>query len=158
MKGFSLTATRMNIMEHQVTTYGKALKAERIRKELTQRQLADATGTTQQNIGGIEKGKSVPRPELHLAFLDLFGPHSPLNNASPRGAIIQIATRDAISNMRRATDNTGAVPAAKAPTEYSEMADELARMFDNIPTAAHMRAKLFSQITNMLTRTVRQPQ
>jgi len=74
-------------MTEHVTTFGKALKAERERKELTQSQLAERLGTTQQNIGHWEAGRSLPKQETHERLLEVFGPDSVLSYMAPKGEI-----------------------------------------------------------------------
>ena len=53
-------------------TYGERLKALRTAKGLTQQQLAQALGTTKQNICFIETGKNMPGTRLMLALADFF--------------------------------------------------------------------------------------
>lgn len=73
--------------EQGKTTFGKAVYSERKRMEMTQAQLAAAVGTTQQNVAGWEKGKSLPRDDTFQRLVDLFGPHSPVAALPPRGEI-----------------------------------------------------------------------
>lgn len=69
------------------TTFGKVLRAERKRLELTQQQLADRVGTNQQNIGGWEAGRTLPKQDAHDKLLEVFGKNSPLALLPPRGEI-----------------------------------------------------------------------
>lgn len=73
--------------EPSTTTYGAALRAERKAKGLSQFDLAKAAGTSQQNVGHWEAGRSMPRPELHDKLLAIFGEHSPLAALPPKGTI-----------------------------------------------------------------------
>jgi len=66
------------------STFAKALRSERKRMELTQAQLADRIGTSQQNIAGMEKGLSLPRPDLHDRMVDLFGSDSVIAALPPK--------------------------------------------------------------------------
>jgi transcriptional regulator with XRE-family HTH domain len=82
----------------RITTYGKALKAERQRLDLTQAKLAEMAGTTQQNIQGIEAGRSIPGTDIHDKLVEIFGRHTPLVNTARRGDIVLAA--DAIANAK----------------------------------------------------------
>jgi DNA-binding XRE family transcriptional regulator len=75
-----------NLMENN--NFARVLRAERKRLQLTQVQLAQAIGTSQQNIGGMERGLSLPRPELHDKMVELFGQHSPVANLPPRRDVL----------------------------------------------------------------------
>lgn len=75
-----------NLMENR--NFARVLRAERKRLEMTQVQLAEAIGTSQQNIGGMERGLSLPRPELHDKMVELFGRHSPVANLPPRRDVL----------------------------------------------------------------------
>lgn len=77
--------------EETITTFGKALRAERERMGLTQKELADRVGTVQQSVGGWEAGRSLPRPEMFDKLVEVFGPHSPVAALPPRGQIVQRA-------------------------------------------------------------------
>lgn len=66
------------------STFAKALRSERKRMGLTQARLAEVLGTSQQNIAGMEKGLSLPRPDLHERMVDIFGNTSVIAALPPR--------------------------------------------------------------------------
>lgn len=53
-------------------SYGDRLKHLRLSKGLTQEKLAEAIGTTKQNISQIEKDKNLPGQKLMIALADYF--------------------------------------------------------------------------------------
>lgn len=69
------------------TTFGKLLRAERKRLDLTQQELADKVGTNQQNIGGWEAGRTIPKQDARDKLLEVFGKNSPLALLPYRGEI-----------------------------------------------------------------------
>ena len=101
------------------TTYGKAVRAERKLRELTQEQLAKAVGTSQQNIGGIEAGRSLPRPDLHDKLVQFFGKHSPIAALPPRDEILLAA--NAIANAQ-ASSSADVIDVKSRPISNTEMA------------------------------------
>ena len=70
-----------------VITFAEALRTERRRMDLTQEELAVRLETSQQNVAAWEAGKSLPRPELQKALVEVFGPHSAIAALPPRGQI-----------------------------------------------------------------------
>jgi transcriptional regulator with XRE-family HTH domain len=80
--------------------------------ELTQTQLADAVGTTQQNVAGWEKGKSLPKQATFDRLVEVFGEHSVVAALPPRGEIL--LAHSAIDNamepaFRRTQESLGHV-------------------------------------------------
>ena len=76
-------------MEESRTTFGRALRAERESKggDWTQKHLADLVGTTQQNIGHWESGRSLPKEDAFEKLVEIFGPDSPIAALPPRREI-----------------------------------------------------------------------
>ena len=70
------------------TTFGKALKADREARKLTQQQVADAIGVKQQHVAGWESGKNLPRPESWEKLVDFFGQTSTIAFLPQRGEIV----------------------------------------------------------------------
>ena len=56
--------------------FGRALRRDRQLREMTQDQLGEMLGTTQQNVGSWERGRTSPRKELLDKLLEIFGPDS----------------------------------------------------------------------------------
>lgn len=80
-------ATGEHTEEAATTTYGAVLRAERKARGWNQSELAEKIGTSQQNVGHWEAGRTVPRIALHEKLLVLFGQDSPLAALPPRGSI-----------------------------------------------------------------------
>lgn len=66
------------------STFGSALRSERERLGLTQRELADRLETSQQNVAGWEGGKAHPGERFHRRMLQVFGEHSVLGYLQPK--------------------------------------------------------------------------
>ena len=89
----------MNSLENR--NFARVLRAERNRLKMTQTQLAEAIGTSQQNVGGMERGLSLPRPELFDKMVEVFGKHSPVANLPPRrDVLIPGASAEVIERAR----------------------------------------------------------
>lgn len=58
--------------------FGRALRLERKRLGLTQTEVADRIGTSQQNVAGWEAGRAMPRQEMMAKVLQFFGQKSSL--------------------------------------------------------------------------------
>jgi transcriptional regulator with XRE-family HTH domain len=94
-------------MEAQaVTTFGKILREERKRKKMNQSQLAELVGTTQQNIGHWEGGRTLPKQASYDKLLDVFGTDSRLSYLPTRG---EIRLHEPIQSKRRAELDHGRV-------------------------------------------------
>ena len=70
-----------------VISFHDALFAERERVGLTQTQLANALGTSQQNVASWESGRSVPRARTLARLVEYFGPNSPIARLAPKGRL-----------------------------------------------------------------------
>lgn len=75
------------------STFAKALRMERERLGLTQKELADKLGCAQQNVAGMENDKSLPKPDLHDKMIEVFGPNSPVAALPPRRDIADLMAR-----------------------------------------------------------------
>lgn len=133
------------------TTFAKALRAERQRLELTQTQLADKIGTSQQNVAAWEAGKSLPRPEVFDALVEVVGRHSVIAALPPRGEIPGgtelLDANVAIYNAELSARN--AVP--------SSFAQALVILFDALPDDPVTRATVFSHATTVILNAGRAP-
>lgn len=108
------------------TTVGKVLRAERERLNLTQKELGDKVGTSQQNIGGIEKGKSTPSDDLLDKLIELFGPGSPIAYTARRGEVRPPAVPEERVSYSRKTDG----PAQeKAPAYWQRQMGEIPALY-----------------------------
>lgn len=67
--------------------FGRALRRDRQLREMTQDQLGEMLGTTQQNVGSWERGRTSPRKELLDKLLEIFGPDSQIAKVAARGPI-----------------------------------------------------------------------
>lgn len=67
--------------------FGKALRRDRQLRELTQEQLGEMLGTTQQNVGSWERGRTSPRKEHLDKLLEIFGPDSQVAKIAAQGPI-----------------------------------------------------------------------
>jgi len=68
------------------TSFGEVLRRERKRRDkLSQSDLAEAIGVSQQTIANWENDRAVPEPERLLKLRQFFGPESPLNGIDPKG-------------------------------------------------------------------------
>ena len=131
------------------TTFAKAVKLERNRLELTQTQLADAVGTTQQNVAGWERGKSLPKTPTWERLVELFGKDSIIAALPPRGeipggneimhsnrAILTAQTKAEFSHIKSLPQPT---PAPTAPCDDPHVA-LFATLFDKLPCDPMVRA------------------
>jgi DNA-binding XRE family transcriptional regulator len=75
------------------STFAKALRMERERLGLTQKELAEKLGCAQQNIAGMENDKSLPKQDLHDKMIEVFGQHSPVAALPPRRDIAELMER-----------------------------------------------------------------
>lgn len=67
--------------------FGRALRRDRQLREMTQDQLGEMLGTTQQNVGSWERGRTSPRKELLDKLLEIFGPDSQIAKVAAQGPI-----------------------------------------------------------------------
>ena len=79
--------------KERAVVFAKALRADRISRGLTQKQLAAAVGFSQQNVTNLESSKSLPRPDLYVRLMAYFGPGSALANASPERLLAASTTK-----------------------------------------------------------------
>jgi len=75
------------------STFARALRMERERLGLTQKELAEKLGCAQQNIAGMENDKSLPKPDLHDKMVEIFGQTSPIAALPPRRDIVELMAR-----------------------------------------------------------------
>ncbi len=144
------------------TTFAKALRAERRRMELTQGELADKIGTSQQNVAAWEASKSLPRPELHDALVGVFGKHSVIAALPPRGEIpggdeILRANQAIYTADLSARNATAAPPAQPAAAPLSAFATAIGVLFDALPEDQVARATVFSDVTTTILKAGRAP-
>jgi DNA-binding XRE family transcriptional regulator len=142
------------------TTFAKALRAERRRMELTQGELADKIGTSQQNVAAWEASKSLPRPELHEELVKVFGKHSVIAALPPRG---EIPGGDEILRANQAIYTAdlsarNATPAQPAATPLSAFATAIGVLFDALPEDQVVRATVFSDVTTTILKAGRAPE
>ena len=67
--------------------FGRALRRDRQLREMTQDQLGEMLGTTQQNIGSWERGRTSPRKEHLDKLLEIFGPDSQIAGVAAQGPL-----------------------------------------------------------------------
>jgi transcriptional regulator with XRE-family HTH domain len=134
--------------EQAVTTFGKVLRQERNRKGMNQTQLGELVGTTQQNIGHWEAGRTMPKQESYEKLLEIFGDDSPLSYLPPRDEIRLEAKAIAQASSKAVLDvkpSTAAlyppeVKFATAATAASRRANLLSSLEDDLPP--HLRSYL----------------
>lgn len=123
------------------TTFGKSLRLAREAKQLTQTQLAKIVGTSQQNIAGIEAGRSLPKDDLFDKLVEVFGRHSAVAQLPPRG-VIKFGY-DTVEDIRV---KSAAVPQT-TPNGYC---DKLTALFNRLPDDEVIQAMAFSQCAQVL--------
>ena len=127
-----------------VTTFGRALRFERKRLGLTQRELAQRLETSQQNVAGWEVGKALPGVEFYDAMIALFGKTSPLSALPPREARMQIRlSREPINLAARhwADEDDNLISDAKMRQDWSAPAQQTAKTFSGaLPEALRVHA------------------
>lgn len=124
--------------------FSKAVKAERLRLELTQTQLAELVGTTQQNVAGWERGKSLPKHPTWEKLCEVFGKHSIINNLPPKGEIPG-GTEILLANQVIDRAQTNAIHALPAPSPCAMMPADphvvmLSELFSKLPDDPMVRA------------------
>lgn len=133
------------------TTFGSSLRLAREAKQLTQTQLANLVGTSQQNIAGMEAGRSLPKEAIYDKLCEVFGKHSDIAQLPPRG-VIKLGY-DTVENARVKSERrhtvSEAAPEYKA-TALSPQARELAELFDMLPQDRLTRVAVHRECTGLL--------
>ena len=139
------------------TTFAKAVKLERLRLELTQTQLADAVGTTQQNVAGWESSKSLPKTPTWERLVELFGKNSPVAALPPRGEIpggdeIMRANRAILTAQTQAEYSTAKTPAppAAALAVCEPHVALLSALFSKLPEDPVVRALALGECAKVI--------
>ena len=126
------------------TTFGKSLRLEREARQLTQTQLAVLAGTSQQNIAGMEAGRSLPKEAIFEKLVEVFGKHSSVAQLPPRGVIkLGYDTVERVSHASK-------VKPVKAAATLSAQAQELGELFDMLPPDRITRTKAYYSCTQTL--------
>lgn len=114
--------------EQAVTTFGKVLRQERNRKGMNQTQLGELVGTTQQNIGHWEAGRTMPKQESYEKLLEIFGADSPLSYLPPRDEI-RLEARAIAQASSKAVLDVKPSTAAQYPPEvkFASPSDAMSR-------------------------------
>lgn len=108
-------------METVSKAFGAALAADRTAAGWTQEELAEKAGTTQQNIGNLENGRSKkPRPELWHRLVEVLGPSCTIAYLQPQGTVQLPAGQ--VSEQERRNDRM----------VFSAQARDIARQIDLI--------------------------
>jgi transcriptional regulator with XRE-family HTH domain len=89
-------------------SWGSTLRLERKRLNLNQSQLAAQLGTTQQNIGHWEAGRTLPRAESHEKLVALLGKNSPIATL-PKKAELSIVTGTSVRGSRVDNERQGVI-------------------------------------------------
>lgn len=116
-------------LEPAVTTFGKVLRQLRRDKELTQAQLAEKVGTSQQNIQGIEAGKSAPGNEIYERMLDFFGHDSLLSSVPPKQPPafmrkpVYYRTSEGVTHL--VTENTPPLPRSRPLLRAAQISEDI---------------------------------
>ncbi len=128
------------------TTFGKSLRLARESKKLTQTQLADIVGTSQQNIAGMEAGRSLPKQAIFDKLCEVFGQHSSVAQLPPRGVIRM--GYDVVEDVMEKSRSTPQRTLSQPP--LSPQAQELAELFDMLPQDRLTRVAVHRQCTGLL--------
>lgn len=73
-----------------MSTFGELLKTDRERLQLSQEQLAERLGVSQQAVANWENGTSHPRKDRRALLLEILGPNSELTKNPPRYDFIPV--------------------------------------------------------------------
>lgn len=128
------------------TTFGKSLRLARESKKLTQTQLADLAGTSQQNIAGMEAGRSLPKQAIFDKLCEVFGQHSSVAQLPPRGVIRM--GYDVVEDVMEKSRSIPLHTSSQQP--LSPQAQELAELFDMLPQDKLTRVAVHRQCTGLL--------
>lgn len=127
------------------TTFGKSLRLEREARQLTQTQLATLVGTSQQNIAGMEAGRSLPKEAIFEKLVEVFGKHSSVAQLPPRGVI-----KMGYDTVERIAHTSKAKPAASSRATLSAKAQELGEVFDMLPPDRLVRESVYRECTGLI--------
>ncbi len=136
----------MNTGNTSLTTYAKALKADREDAKLNQDELARRIGSKQQTVSGWEAGKSVPGPSYQAKLVEVFGKHCRVSAIPKRGEF-----RLMLEAQNGYVEQDSEVEDAKRPTRTAErLGDKLGDLFELLPPDPMIRAIAFGKCAKLL--------
>jgi transcriptional regulator with XRE-family HTH domain len=136
----------MNTGNTPLTTYAKALKADREDANLNQDELARRIGSKQQTVSGWEAGKSVPGPHYQAQLVEVFGKHCRVSAIPKRGEFRLLLEA---KNGYVEEDSDG--EDAKRPSRPTErLGDKLGDLFELLPDDPMVRAIAFGKCAELL--------
>lgn len=136
----------MNTPNTHLTTYAKALKADREDANLNQDELARRIGSKQQTVSGWEAGKSVPGPAYQAKLVEVFGKHCRVSAIPKRGEF-----RLMLEAKNGYVEEDSTVEDAKRPTRTVErLGDKLGDIFELLPNDPVVRAIAFGKCAELL--------
>lgn len=130
----------------QLTTYAKALKADREDANLNQDELARRIGSKQQTVSGWESGKSVPGPAYQAKLVELFGKHCRVSAIPKRGEF-----RLMLEAQNGYVEQDSLVEDVKRSAPRAErLGDRLGDIFELLPNDPVLRAIAFGKAAELL--------
>ena len=136
----------MNTENTPLTTYAKALKADREDANMNQDELARRIGSKQQTVSGWEAGKSVPGPAYQAKLVEVLGRHCRVSAIPKRGEfrLMLEAKNGFVTEDSEAQD-------AKRPTRATErLGDKLGDLFELLPPDPMVRAIAFGKCAELI--------
>jgi transcriptional regulator with XRE-family HTH domain len=131
-----------------LTTYAKALKADREDAYLNQEELAKRIGSKQQTVSGWESGKSVPGPAYQAKLVEILGKHCRVSAIPKRGEFRLMLEA---KHGEIAQDSVkGDAPATR--TGEMRLGDKLAELFELMPQDPVMRAITFGKCAEIINQ------
>jgi transcriptional regulator with XRE-family HTH domain len=131
---------------NELTTYAKALKADREDANLNQEELARRLGSKQQTVSGWESGKSVPGPTYQEKLVAIFGKHCRVSAIPKRGEFrIMLEARHGVIEQDSLLEDA---PRGKQKTE--RLGDKLGDIFELLPNDPVLRAIAFGKAAELL--------
>lgn len=132
---------------NELTTYAKALKADREDANLKQSELAKRIGSKQQTVSGWERGESVPGPTYQNKLVELFGKHCRVSAIPKRGEfrIMLEARHGAVQQDSEVHDTK------RASIESVEnLGGKLGALFELLPRDPMIRAITFGRCAEII--------
>lgn len=144
-KGKTYSVHQKATMTEYLTTYAKALKADREDANLKQAELANRLGSKQQTVSGWERGESVPGPTYQAKLVELFGKNCRVSAIPKRGEFrILMEARNGLVQQ----DST--IEGSKRTDAQENLGNKLSALFELLPSDPMVRAIAFGRCAQII--------
>jgi transcriptional regulator with XRE-family HTH domain len=133
-------------MTEYLTTYAKALKADREDANLKQNELALRLGSKQQTVSGWERGESVPGPTYQAKLVELFGKNCRVS-AIPKRGEFRIMLEARTGSIQQDSPVEDVKRADGCP---ENLGDKLSALFEMLPKDPMTRAIAFGRCAQLI--------